>query len=96
MKDLIWAKSAVKGLTRIRKFLAKESPSAAKRAAEAILNASQSLRKNPNVGKPVIDLPPYRDLFIRFGAAGYVMRYRVHLDTVYVVHLRHYREDDFD
>ena len=37
MKHLRWAKSTTKGLIRVRKFLAKENPDAAKRAAEAIL-----------------------------------------------------------
>ena len=32
------------------------------------------------------------DLLIRFGTAGYVLRYRIQMDTIYVVHLRHYRE----
>ncbi len=52
-------------------------------------------QENPAIGKPIEDLPQYRDLFIRFGAAGYVLRYRIHLDSIYIVHIQHYREVDF-
>jgi hypothetical protein len=51
--------------------------------------------ETPSIGKPVDNLPPYRDLLTRFGAGGYVLRYRVHVETIYIVHSRHYREADF-
>ena|SRR3990167_2851091 len=95
MREIVWLDSAVNDVVRLRKFIAAENPSAAKKAAAAIKVAAALLIKTPAIGKPVPDLSPYRDLLTRFGAGGYVIRYRVYLDTVYIVHVRHYRENDF-
>ncbi len=95
MRELVWRESAVNDLARLREFIAEKNPDAAARAAKAITQAAQLIIERPSIGKPVTDIPDYRDLFIRFGAGGYVLRYRVHLDIVYAVYLRHYRELDF-
>lgn len=95
MRGLVWLDSAVNDLARLREFIAEKNPGAAARAAKAIIQGAQLIAEQPTIGKPVSDLPDYRDQLIRFGAAGYVLRYRVHLDIVYAVHLRHYREFDF-
>ncbi len=95
MRELVWLDSAVTDVVRLKDFIAKENPAAAKRAAEAIKEAAQQLMENAFIGKPVTNLFDYRDLFIRFGAAGYILRYRVHAENIYVVHIRHYRELNF-
>ncbi|OGT55811.1 MAG: hypothetical protein A3F14_03110 [Gammaproteobacteria bacterium RIFCSPHIGHO2_12_FULL_43_28] len=95
MREIVWLDSAVNDVVRLREFIAKENLSAAKKAAEAIKDAAQRLIEAPSMGKPVKDLPPFRDLLTRFGAGGYVLRYRVHAETIYIVHIRHYREADF-
>jgi plasmid stabilization system protein ParE len=95
MRGLVWLDSAVNDLARLREFIVEKNPDAAARAAKAIKQGVQLIVGSPSIGKPVLDLPDYRDLLIRFGAGGYVLRYRVHLDVVYAVHLRHYRELDF-
>jgi toxin ParE1/3/4 len=94
MRKLVWLDSAVDDVLRLREFISKENPRAAKRAAEAIKSAASRLIETPSVGKPVKDLAGYRDLLTRFGVGGYVIRYRVYLDTVSIVHVRHYREDN--
>ena|SRR3989338_119479 len=95
MRRIIWLDSAVDDIVRLREFVAANNQKSAKKAAQALKKAAQKLEGLPNTGKPVADLPDYRDLFIRFGAAGYVMRYRVYQDDVYIVHIRHYRESGF-
>lgn len=95
MREIIWLDSAVNDLVRLREFIAKENPNAAKKAASTIKKTIQLLAETPSIGKPVKDLPQYRDLLARFGAGGYVIRYRIYLETIYIVHLRHYRESDF-
>ncbi|EKD53906.1 MAG: plasmid stabilization system protein [uncultured bacterium] len=95
MREIVWLDSAVNDVVRLREFVAKENPSAAKKAAEATKDAAQRLIEAPLIGKPVKDLPQFRDLLTRFGAGGYVLRYRVHAETIYIVHIRHYREADF-
>ena len=95
MRQVIWLDSAVNDIVRLREFIAANNPKAAKKAAQIIKKAATTLEDLPNTGKPVADLSDYRDLHIRFGAAGYVMRYRVYQDDVYIVHIRHYRESSF-
>lgn len=95
MKKLIWLDSAVDDVVRLRSFIAKNNAVAAKNAAKAIQFATKYLIQNLSIGKPVSDLMSYRDLLTRFGVAGYVIRYRVYNDTIYIVHVRHYREDNF-
>lgn len=95
MRKIIWLESAVNDVSRLRSFISTNNPIAAKNAAAAIKSAVKQLIQNPSIGKPVPDLSHYRDLLIRFGAGGYVIRYRLYDDTIYIVHVRHYREDDF-
>lgn len=95
MRELIWLHSAIEDIVRLREFIAANNPNAAKKAAETLKQAAVMLTSTPNIGKPVSDLPDYRDFLIRFGVAGYVMRYRIYLDKIYVVHIRHYRESGF-
>ena len=95
MQRLVWLDSAVDDVVRFKKFIARENPGAAKRAATAIKNTAQRLTELPESGKPVKEPLHYRDISIRFGAGGYILRYRVYQDTIYMVHVRHYRESDF-
>jgi len=95
MWKLVWLDSAVEDLFRLRDFLAKENNAVSKRVASLIKESVNRLSEFPLVGRPVADLPDYRDLLIRFGAGGYVVRYRVYADSVYIVHMRHYRENSF-
>ena len=95
MWELVWLDSAINDVVRLKGFIAKENPDAAQRAAMAIKNMTECLRQFPDIGKPVDGLTAYRDLLVRFGAGGYVLRYRTHLDVIYIVHVRHYRESNF-
>ena len=95
MRRIIWLDSAVNDIVRLREFVTANSPKSAKKAAQKLKKAVQKLEELPNTGKPVADLPDYRDLFITLGAAGYVIRYKVYQDDVYIIHIRHYRESGF-
>ena len=93
--QVVWLESAVDDLVRLREFIAKHNPVAAKKAAQKIITAAKTLEEHPELGKPAKDLPLYRDLGIKFGLRGYVLRYRIHENILYVVHLRHYQESGF-
>ncbi|WP_410520790.1 hypothetical protein [Candidatus Tisiphia endosymbiont of Dascillus cervinus] len=128
MERLVWLESAIADLVRLRKFIDRNNPNAAKRAAETIdllhnstsagnlcvgtvLESSRTfeyaavLRSGPPInslaeansaiglikkavikliefpltGKPVTNLIDYRDLYIRFGLSGYILRYRIYV-----------------
>ncbi len=90
---LIWLEEAVEDLERLRVFLARHSPQAARRAAKRIKNAAAMLRKYPGLGRPVEDPPGFRDLAAAFGAGAYILRYRETAEGVVVVRVWHSREE---
>jgi plasmid stabilization system protein ParE len=86
-----WLIPAVLDLQRLREFILPHNREAA-RAVKVIKAAVAALEATPLIGKLGEDMPEYRDLVIPFGAAGYVLRYRIHRDVVYIVALRHSKE----
>lgn len=93
---IAWLEPAIADLQRLRAFIATHNPEAAGRAARLILAAVAPLATSPRIGRPVGDLPGFHDLIIPFGASGYVLRYRIDGDAVYIVMVRHGREAGFN
>ncbi len=87
-----WLIPAVHDLQRLREFILPHNREAAQRAVKVIRAAVVALEATPLIGKPVEDMPDYRDLVIPFGSAGYLLRYRIHGDVVYIVAVRHCKE----
>jgi plasmid stabilization system protein ParE len=81
-------------LEHCRLFLAEKNPQAAKRAGLAIEHQFALLETEPEMGRPVDDLPELRELIIPFGDSGYVALYHhaVRTDSVYVLAFRHQKE----
>lgn len=94
-REIVWLPDAVKDVTRLGTFINEENPAAARQAATRIKQAAQILKNNPEVGKPVDDLAPFRDLLIPFGNGNYVLRYREDQNRVVIVRIRHSREKSF-
>ena len=93
IRTLKWTVQAVEDLARIRAFIAADHPPAARRAAARIKEAAAMLLDQPAMGRPVDDLPEFRDGFIPFGQQGYVLRYRLDERAIVVVRIWHGRED---
>lgn len=93
--EIVWFPEAVKDVARLRAFILRKNPDAASRAANRIKEASQILGDNPEAGKPVEELFPFRDLFIPFGNGNYIIRYREEPNRVVIVRVRHSKEDGF-
>ena len=74
-----WLPEATKDVARLREFIKKENPRAAKNAALRILAAVNLLTKNPEAGmlSPDEDWEEFRDLYAPFGKGGYTIPYRV-------------------
>ena len=92
---MVWLRSAVKDLERLHEFVLEHNAKSARNLALKIKAAVDHLIDHPELGKPVKDLSNFRDLAILFGAGGYVLRYRLHAETIFIVSIRHYRENDF-
>jgi len=94
MPRVIITEGAARGLERCRLFLADKNPQAAKRAGQAIERQFALLETEPGIGRPLEDLPEFRELIIPFGDSGYVALYLHEENTgsVYVLAFRHQRE----
>ena len=87
---LIFPKAAVHDLVRLREFIAKHNPDAAKRVSRRLRGAIKGLVNNPQIGRPVPDLPgEIRELI--FGK--YIARYEVRTNSLYVLKIWHGKED---
>lgn len=95
MPRLIYTPKAIDDLIRLREFIAQHNPKAATRMARLLKESAARLKIHPLLGVAVEDMP-FRDLIIPFGAGGYLLRYRVIMETqtVVVVGIRHAREGD--
>jgi plasmid stabilization system protein ParE len=82
---------AKQDLARLEDFLFEKSPRAAVAALEAIRTAVKSLTEFPERGFPVGD-GRRRQLVVFFGRDGYVVRYRVTPQIVFVTRIFHGRE----
>ena len=90
---LIWLPEARDDIQRLYDFLLTRAPAAAGRAIRAIQLGAQRLLELPHVGRPMNDDTRRRELYIPFGASAYVLRYRIHDDTIVIIRVRHSRED---
>lgn len=93
MPQVRYAPAALRDLQRLREFLRPKNPVAAKRAGETIMKAVQILGLQPQIGRPVEDMPDeYREWLIDFGDSGYVARYRFDGEVVTILAVRHQKE----
>ena len=94
MAEIELTRRALVDLHRLRDFLAGESPRAAGRAVTRILDGMRRLEKFPE-SAPRLEGTSVRELFLRFGHAGYVVRYLVDGERVIVTRIFHARENRF-
>jgi plasmid stabilization system protein ParE len=96
MPQVRFAPPAIRDLERLREFLRPKSPIAAKKAGEVIVKAVQVLCLQPQLGRPIEDMPEeFREWVIDFGDSGYVARYRIDSDAVTLLAVRHQKEVGF-
>ena len=90
---IFFSPDAASDIERVREFLHINNPEAAKRALHAIFAALERVQEFPDLGRPTEDAD-IRQLVIRFGAAGYIVRYTNLRDSgdVLVLRLWHGRE----
>ena len=94
-REIAWLPDAVRHVARLKEFIREKNPVAVQRAASRIKAVSLILKENPEAGKPVEEVFPFRDLFSPFGSGNYVLRYREDDSRVVIVRVRHSREEVF-
>lgn len=82
---------ARRDLSRLEEFLSQKNERAALAAVGAITGGILSLAELSERGRAVPG-SPWRELIVRFGRDGYVLRYRVTVARVIVVRIFHARE----
>jgi len=92
MPQIILSAKAIRDLQRFRNYLRQFNEDAAQKAAVAIIETTNLLLTAPNLGKPLEDMPEYRQLIARFGAGTYTICYRLDFDRVIIVAIKHSRE----
>jgi plasmid stabilization system protein ParE len=90
---ILLASDAVSDVKRLRSFLEARNPDAAKRALARIWAVLERVERLPELGRATEDAD-IRQIVIKFGAAGYIVRYRVLADTgdLFVTRIWHGRE----
>jgi len=90
---ILLSHDAVEDVERLRAFLDHASPGVARRALALIWAAVEKLQDFPALGMPTDD-PEIRQLVIRFGASGYIVRYVILPETtdILVTRVWHGRE----
>jgi plasmid stabilization system protein ParE len=95
VRKIVWLDQAVDDLVRLRNFVTDKNREAAKRAVLTIKNTVKVLQGYPDIIHSVEDLPDFHDLVIPFGAGSYITRYRLEGDTIYIIGIRHSKEEGF-
>ena len=87
---LVFSEASVRDLERLREFIATHNPDAARRVARRLHGAILKLRNNPQIGRPVPDLPGEIREYI---VGKYITRYEIRNDMMYILRIWHGRED---
>ena len=95
MTNIVWLPESLDDLQRLYEFIAEHNATAASRAVTKLLDVVESLRDFPEKGRPWDAEPGYRSLSVRFGARGYVVRYRLFEEQVIIVRVWHALEDHY-
>ncbi len=92
---IVWAEETKADFRRLHEFLYKKNPNAAIKAAQTIRKQSAILSDNPEAGTSLGDEMARRELYIRFGKNGYILRYipNYDLNVIQILRVWHTRED---
>jgi plasmid stabilization system protein ParE len=90
---ILLSPDAVEDVQRLRTFLDQKNPGAARRALTVIWTAIERLQEFPHLGMLTEDAD-IRQIVVRFGSSGYVVRYAVlsEDDNILITRIWHGRE----
>jgi plasmid stabilization system protein ParE len=90
---ILLSSEAVSDVERVRSFLERLNPDAAKRALKRIWDALEMVEKLPSLRRPT-EHPEIRQIVVLFGSSGYIVRYKFlhEQSTLLVTRIWHSRE----
>jgi toxin ParE1/3/4 len=89
MMKLQFTRSAQRDLERLREFIAKKNPSAARRISQRLKKAITRLLEHPKMGVMVEEIEEARDLI----QGDYIVRYTLLENTVIFLRIWHGKEE---
>jgi plasmid stabilization system protein ParE len=91
---IVFSPDAVTDVERLRTFLDQSNPGAAGRAMLAIMTAIERLPEFPNLGMVTTGDADIRQMVVRFGDSGYIVRYAplAKMGDILVTRIWHGRE----
>lgn len=92
MPQLIISAKAARDLKKIREYLLQFNAESAQKAAAMIIEATNLILSHPMLGKPLEDMPEFRELIRPFGSGAYTIRYRTDFDRIVIVGIKHSKE----
>jgi plasmid stabilization system protein ParE len=90
---LVWLPEAQADIQRLYNFLCERDHRAAERAIRALQLGARRLLEFPHLGRRMDDETERREVYVPFGAGAYVLRYRMHEETIVVIRVWHSREE---
>ncbi|MDO9589393.1 MAG: type II toxin-antitoxin system RelE/ParE family toxin [Brevundimonas sp.] len=85
------ARQSLADRDRLFEFLTETNLAAAERAMSVLSQAFEDIAAFPEIGRAGPN--GYRQLIVRFGKAGYEIRYRLYPDRAVITRIFHTRED---
>ncbi|MBL3591846.1 MAG: type II toxin-antitoxin system RelE/ParE family toxin [gamma proteobacterium endosymbiont of Lamellibrachia anaximandri] len=89
---IVYSPESIEDLSRLKEFIEKHNPQAAKRISQSIIKGIKQLKTFPMLGVEVTRAPNpemMRDLII----GNYVVRYLVYDETIYILRVWHHKEN---
>ena len=93
MVKIQWLPEAQNDLNCLYNFIEPHSQSVASLAIATLYEAVETLKRFPEYGRPSNEDIDYRELFVKFGANGYVIRYQYINGEVLTMRVWHAREN---
>jgi plasmid stabilization system protein ParE len=92
MPLIVISAKAARDLKQIREYLLQFNKEAAQKSATMIIEATRLLLVHPKLGKPLEDIPEYREMILPFGSGAYTLRYRIDFETILITGIKHSKE----
>jgi plasmid stabilization system protein ParE len=92
MAGVVWLSGALQDLKRLDSFLRENSPEAANAALLSIKEATKVLESMPEIGRPLRVRLGTREIYAKYGASAYAIRYRVVNGDPAIIHIWHHKE----
>jgi len=93
VSKIVWLPEALEDTQRLRFFLEDKSLSSAQKIGYLLQDGAGRLANFPDIGRPMNDGTNRRELFLPFGSGGYVLRYIVDGQVIFIVRVWHSKEN---